>query len=196
MSVRRLLVSIVCATLVAGCVADPITQVETGNTAARPLAAGPGAGATVIAPGDQVKITLANDRDLTGTYTVSDAGIVTLPLLGPAPIAGYEPMQAADAIATALVSNGLFRNPTVTVEVLTLRPFYILGEVNRPGQYAYTPGISLFGAVATAGGYTYRANAGRVFIRKANETSEREFELDADIAIMPGDVIRIPERYF
>lgn len=196
MPLHRLLVAIVCASLVAGCVGDPITRIEAGHTSARPLAQGQAAGAALIAPGDQVKITLANDTDLSGTYTVSDSGIVTLPLLGPVPVAGYEPVQAADAIATALVSNGLFRSPTVTVEVLTLRPFYILGEVNRPGQYAYTPGISLFGAVATAGGYTYRANAGRVFIRKANETAEREYELDADIAIMPGDVIRIPERYF
>lgn len=149
-----------------------------------------------IQPGDQVKITLANDKDLTGTYTVSDAGVVTLPLLGAIQIAGYPAPQAAEAIAAALLNGGLFRNPTVTVEVLTLRPFYILGEVNKPGQYAYTPGISLFGAVATAGGYTYRANVGRVFIRKPNETAEREFMLDADIAVMPGDVIRIPERYF
>jgi len=196
MSVRRFLASLLCAALVAGCAADPITQIEAGNTEARPIG-GPTPGvAQMIAPGDQVRITLANDKDLTGTYTVSDAGIVTLPLLGAIQIAGYDAVQAADAIAGALLSAGLFRNPTVTVEVLTLRPFYILGEVNKPGQYPYTPGLSLFGAVATAGGYTYRANAGRVFIRKANEASEREYNLDADIAIMPGDVIRIPERYF
>lgn len=196
MSVRRFLASLLCAVLVAGCAADPITQIEAGNTQARPIG-GPTPGVTqMIAPGDQVRITLANDKDLTGTYTVSDAGIVTLPLLGAIQIAGYDAVQAADAIAGALLSAGLFRNPTVTVEVLTLRPFYILGEVNKPGQYPYTPGLSLFGAVATAGGYTYRANAGRVFIRKANETAEREYNLDADIAIMPGDVIRIPERYF
>lgn len=194
MSARRIIASCVCALLLAAC-ADPITQIEPGSTAARPIGTGT-PDANGIQPGDQVKITLANDKDLTGTYTVSDAGIVTMPLLGPIRIAGYPPVQAADAIASALVSGGLFRNPTVTVEVLTLRPFYILGEVNKPGQYAYTPGISLFGAVATAGGYTYRANTGRVFIRKPNETAEREFELNADIAVMPGDVIRIPERYF
>jgi polysaccharide export outer membrane protein len=193
MSARRIIAACLCIALLGGC-ADPITQIAEGNVAARPI--GTAADAGGIQAGDQLKITLANDKDLTGTYTVSDAGIVTLPLLGAIQLAGYPAPQAADAIATALVSGGLFRNPTVTVEVLTLRPFYILGEVNKPGQYAYTPGISLFGAVATAGGYTYRANTGRVFIRKPNETAEREFMLDADIAVMPGDVIRIPERYF
>lgn len=196
MSARRLTSVILCISLLAGCAADPIAQIEAGNTSARPIGAGAAETAPGISPGDQVKITLANDKDLTGTYTVSDSGVVTLPLLGPIQIAGYAAPQAAEAIAAALVNGGLFRNPSVTVEVLTLRPFYILGEVNKPGQYAYTPGISLFGAVATAGGYTYRANTGRVFIRKANETAEREFNLDADIAVMPGDVIRIPERFF
>ena len=195
MSIRRFLASLICAALVAGCAADPITQIESGDAAARPIGGQAAATTQTIAPGDQVRITLANDKDLSGTYTVSDAGIVTLPLLGAVQIAGYDTAQAADAIAGALLTAGLFRNPTVTVEVLTLRPFYILGEVNKPGQYAYTPGLSLFGAVATAGGYTYRANTGRVFIRKANETVEREYDLDSDIAIMPGDVIRIPERF-
>lgn len=195
MSIRRILSLCLCASLVAGCAMDPITQVSAGDTNARPIGTGSAQAAVGIAPGDQVKITLANDKDLTGTYTVSDAGIVTLPLLGQIQIAGYDAGQAGQAIATALVNGGLFRNPTVTVEVLTLRPFYILGEVNKPGQYAYTPGISLFGAVATAGGYTYRANTGRVFIRKANEQFESEYDLNADISIMPGDVIRIPERY-
>ncbi len=194
MWIRRLIASLACAALVAGCASDSFRK-QSGDAAGRPVGGAPAAASVGIAPGDQVKITLANDTQLTGTYTVSDAGAVTLPLLGAVRIAGLEAGKAADAIAGALVNAGLFRNPTVTVEVLTLRPFYILGEVNKPGQYAYTPGMSLFGAVATAGGYTYRASTGRVFIRKANETTEREYRLDADISIMPGDVIRIPERY-
>lgn len=175
---------------------DPITAVEPGSTSARPVGPGQAQAAVGIAPGDQVRINLANDKDLTGTYTVSDSGAVTLPLLGAIQIAGYDAVQAGQAIGAALVEAGLFRSPVVTVEVLTLRPIYVLGEVNKPGQYAYTPGMSLFGAVATAGGYTYRANTGRVFIRKSSAGVEQEFDLNADIAVMPGDVIRVPERYF
>jgi len=196
MSIRRLLALAFCAALVSGCAMDPITAVEPGSTSARPVGPGQAQAAVGIAPGDQVRINLANDKDLTGTYTVSDSGAVTLPLLGAIQIAGYDAVQAGQAIGAALVEAGLFRNPVVTVEVLTLRPIYVLGEVNKPGQYAYTPGMSLFGAVATAGGYTYRANTGRVFIRKSNAGVEQEFELNADIAVMPGDVIRVPERYF
>lgn len=196
MLTRRIIALALTAALPAGCAADPITRIEPGRVSARPVSGAGEVRGYAIAPGDQVRITLANDKDLSGTYTVNDSGDVTLPLLGAIPVAGYGPAEAGAAIATALVNGGLFRNPRVTVEVLTLRPFYILGEVNKPGQYAYTPGISLFGAVATAGGYTYRANTGRVFIRKANAEIEQEFKLNADIAIMPGDVIRIPERFF
>ena len=136
------------------------------------------------------------DDRMTGEYNVDERGAITLPLAGPVAVAGRSAGDAAAAIASVLVTAGLFRDPKVTVEIMTLRPFYILGEVNRPGEYPYRAGMSLFAAVATAGGYTYRANTGTVYIRKATETAERRYDINADIAIMPGDVIRIPERYF
>lgn len=190
----RLCAIAVAAALAAGCASDPITQVAEGRTAMREL--GPTNAETVIAPGDRLRLSVSGDDTMNGEYGVDSAGTISIPLAGPVSVAGRTPQDAAKAIAGILVTAGLFRDPRVTVDVVTLRPFFILGEVNQPGKYPYEPGMSLFAAVATAGGYTYRANKGRVFIRKASETTEREFDIISDIAIMPGDTIRIPERFF
>jgi len=180
------------ASTIAGCATDPI-QVAQGSTAERALGSGDVA---TVAPGDRVRLTVFGDQQMSGEYGVDDAGAISVPLAGPVAVAGKTPVDAAKAIASVLRTMGLYRDPRVTVEVMTLAPFYILGEVNRPGEFPYRPGMSLFAAVATAGGYTYRADKGTVYIRKSTETVERAYELKADIAIMPGDRIRIPERYF
>lgn len=184
------------AAMIAGC-ASPITQVAPGSTANRALGATGGVeGSFPIAAGDRVRLNVFGDTQMTGEYGVDESGVIAVPLAGPVAVAGRTPVEAAAAIAAILTTTGMYRDPRVTVEVLTFRPFYILGEVGRSGEYPYRPGMSLFAAVATAGGYTYRADKGKVFIRKANEQAEREYDINSDIAIMPGDVIRIPEKYF
>jgi len=80
--------------------------------------------------------------------------------------------------------------------VLTFRPFYILGEVTKPGTYPYTAGLTVLNAVATAGGFTYRANKVVVFIKRNGATSEVKTELTPSVLVAPGDTIRIGERFF
>ena len=99
------------------------------------------------------------------------------------------------AIETEL-QKGYLKDPRVSVEVLNYRPFYILGEVENPGEYPYTNGLSVLNAVATAGGFTYRANNRRVFIKRADDDAEREYPLTPMTPVAPGDTIRIKERFF
>jgi polysaccharide export outer membrane protein len=72
----------------------------------------------------------------------------------------------------------------------------VLGEVNKPGEYPYTQGLTIRGAVAKADGFTYRANEKRVFLKRAGEAGEQEYPMAADFAVLPGDTIRFGERYF
>lgn len=97
---------------------------------------------------------------------------------------------------TTALADGYIRDPRVSAEVLNYRPFYILGEVNKPGEYPYTNGLTVLNAVATAGGFTYRANTKSVFIRRANEASEKAYPLSSVPAVAPGDTIRVAERFF
>jgi polysaccharide export outer membrane protein len=148
-----------------------------------------------LAPGDKVHVTVFNEANLSGDYVVSPDGRVTLPLAGGLQAAGLTLPQFQAAV-TQLLQNGFVQDPNVTITASDLRPYYILGEVKKPGRYSYTPDLTVLNAVATAEGFTYRANTGAIYIRRASEPSEREVELTATTAVMPGDTIRISQRYF
>jgi polysaccharide export outer membrane protein len=148
-----------------------------------------------LGPGDKLRIITFGETSLTGEFGVNDVGQVSLPLIGSITASGLTVSQLAAAITVAL-QNGYIKNPSVSVEVANNRPFYILGEVIRPGEYPFTSGLTITSAVATAGGYTYRANTHRVFIRGAHDSSEHMLTVTGDMPISPGDTIRVPERFF
>ncbi|WP_395647905.1 polysaccharide biosynthesis/export family protein [Terricaulis sp.] len=148
-----------------------------------------------LGAGDKMHITVFGEETLTGDYEVTASGAVAFPLIGEVPALGLTPEELSRSIGTRL-QRGFLRNPRVTTAMITYRPFFILGEVNNPGSYPYAAGLNVTSAVATAGGYTYRANRRRVFIRRAGETQEHQFDLNSGVAIQPGDTIRIGERFF
>lgn len=149
-----------------------------------------------LAPGDKVKVTVFNEQDLTGEFSVNESGNVAFPLAGEIPASGKTvPQFKADLTKTL---NGRYvRNPRVSVEVVNYRPFNVIGEVRNAGQFPYRPGLSMQDAVAMAGGYTYRANTRQIYVRRAGSGGESSINPDEQpVAVMPGDNIRIPERYF
>jgi polysaccharide export outer membrane protein len=91
-------------------------------------------------------------------------------------------------------SRGFFKNPKISIELVNLRPFFILGEVEKRGNYPYINGLTVAQAVAIAGGYTYRASRSRITIQRAG--SKKEEPATEDAPVYPGDVVRVPERYF
>jgi polysaccharide export outer membrane protein len=147
-----------------------------------------------LGPADQVRITVFNEPDLTGQYVVGSQGTIAYPLVGSIRASGLTVLEFPSALQTAL--SEFVRNPSVSVEVANYRPFFILGEVQRPGTYPYSASLTVMNAVATAGGFTYRANRGRVFVRHANETEERSYPLTVATPVLPGDTVRIGERLF
>lgn len=147
-----------------------------------------------LGAGDQIRITVFNEPDLTGPYTVGSQGTIAYPLVGTVRAGGLTLPEFTTALQTAL--GQYVRNPSVSVEVTNYRPFFILGEVQRPGTYPYSASLTVPNAVATAGGFTYRANRSRVFIRHANENIERSYPLTVATPVLPGDTVRIGERIF
>jgi len=147
-----------------------------------------------LGPGDQLHITVFGDTDLTGNFVVGSQGTVAYPLVGQVPAAGKTIPEFTSALQTAL--EQYVRQPNVSVEVANYRPFFILGEVQRPGTYPYSANLTVLNAVATAGGFTYRANQGRVFIRHANESAEHSYPITIATPVLPGDTVRIGERFF
>lgn len=148
-----------------------------------------------LSPGDKLKVTTFGEPALTGTFEVSAGGAVSLPLIGEVRAAGLSPGEFQKSVVTAL-AGGFIRDPSVSVEVINYRPFYILGEVNKPGEYPYAQGLTVLNAVATANGFTYRAEQRRVFIKRAGENVEQEVLVTTSTLVSPGDTIRFAERYF
>ncbi|MFZ2029565.1 MAG: polysaccharide biosynthesis/export family protein [Vitreimonas sp.] len=147
-----------------------------------------------LGPGDQLRITVFGETDLTGAYVVGSQGSIAYPLVGEVHAAGLTVAQFSAALQHAL--EAYVRQPNVSVEVANYRPFFILGEVTRPGTYPYSANLTVLNAVATAGGFTYRANEGRVFIRHANEQVEHSYPITIATPVLPGDTVRIAERFF
>lgn len=147
-----------------------------------------------LAAGDKVKMTVFGQNNVTGEYQIDASGSITIPLAGsPIRVKGLTAEKAARYIQEQLVAANAFRDPRVSVELTSFAPIYVLGEVNRPGEFVFRQGMSLFSAVALAGGYTFRANQNRAFIRASDERIETDYRVKSDMAVMPGDVIRVPE---
>jgi polysaccharide export outer membrane protein len=144
---------------------------------------------------DKVRINVFGQRELSGEYQVTGAGTVSMPLIGDVPAVGLTAKEL-EARLTERYSDGYLKEPSIVVEVYDFRPYYVLGEVEKPGSYPAREGVTLLGAIATAGGYTYRANKSRVFLQRAGDRTEYEIDPGAAITINPGDVIRVGERYF
>lgn len=144
---------------------------------------------------DKVRVTVFGEEALTGEFLVGGNGKISLPLIGETQASGMTIGQFQQEISTAL-QQGYITEPRVSAEVLNYRPFYILGEVSAPGTFPYTNSLTVLNAVATAGGFTYRADIKRVFIKRADGDREEEFPLTTATRVAPGDTIRIRERLF
>lgn len=148
-----------------------------------------------LGTGDKLKVTVYGEEDLSGEFLVDGSGQVQLPLVGQVKAATLTIHEFVAEVAKAL-QDGYLKDPKVSVEVLNYRPFYIIGEVNKPGEYPFESGLNVLGAIALAGGYTYRANDNDVYVRRAGQDKEDEMPASANTKVYPGDIIRIAERLF
>jgi polysaccharide export outer membrane protein len=148
-----------------------------------------------LGSGDALRVIVYGEETISGQFTVAGNGILSFPLIGDVPASGKTVAQVRDAIVAGL-RDGYIKEPNVSVEVTTYRPYFILGEVARPGQYPYSDRITVINAIATAGGFTYRANQRYVFVKSAGGETEHKEPLNDKLSVAPGDTIRVAERYF
>lgn len=148
-----------------------------------------------LGAGDKVRLSVFGESDLGGEFEIDGSGDVRLPLIGQVKAAGLT-VHAFEAEIVKLLEDGYLRDPRVSIEVVNYRPFYIIGEVNKPGQYPYVDGMNALNAVALAGGYTPKADKSEVYLQRNGKAGEQEYPSDETTKVQPGDVVRIPERFF
>lgn len=153
-------------------------------------------GAYRLGPGDAVRLITFGEDTLTGEFQVSDSGTIALPLLGSVPAAGLSPDALAAKVADSLQRANLLRSPSVSAEIIKYRPIFVLGEVSKPGQYPYQPGMTVVTAVAVAGGFTYRAVNDYASVVRTLDGVAIEGKATRQSFVQPGDVITVFERRF
>lgn len=151
--------------------------------------------AYTLGGGDELRVLVFGEEDLSGEFVIDGDGFISLPLIGELNAGGLTLREFESRVETAL-AQGYLRAPRVSAEVLNYRPFYIIGEVEEGGEYPYVQGMSVLNAVAVAGGYTYRADRNRVLITRQNSPGEVEYRASQGVRVLPGDIIRVPERFF
>lgn len=164
------------------------------SLAAAPVPA-PGNGDYRLGTADKIRVIVYGETDLGGEFQVDATGNVRLPLVGQVKAGGMTAHELEQNIATAL-ANGYLNDPKVAVEVLTYRPFYIIGQVLKPGEYPYAVGMSASSAVALAGGFTTKAIESSIYVRHQGETQEHRVALNEGVAVQPGDVLRVDSTAF
>ncbi len=147
--------------------------------------------------GDKIRVTVfgKDNENLGGDFELDGTGTIRLPLIGNVRAAGLTPQALSDVIAQGL-GAGYLINPRVSVSMLTYRPFYILGEVFKPGAYPYASHMTALNAIALAGGYTNHAMNSKLYIQRLGETEAHEYPADQTTVIHPGDIVRVPQTAF
>ena len=145
--------------------------------------------------GDKLRVVVYGQDGLTNTYTLDAAGMITIPLIGGVPARGRSPAALASEI-TAKLRNGYIREPSVAVEIESYRPFFILGEVQAPGQYPYVPNMTVESAVAIAGGFSPRARRDLVTVTHTDAGGTARYVVPLGTALGPGDTVQVNERWF
>jgi polysaccharide export outer membrane protein len=145
--------------------------------------------------GERIKVTVYAEDALSGEYEIDPAGYVALPLAGNVKVSGLTKLEL-EQVLTGKFRSKFLRNPKVTVQMASFRPFYVLGEVGKPGEFAYRSGLNVLTALAIAGGTTYRASRTHLLIQHAGDEGFKEYPASPNIPILPGDLIKVPERYF
>lgn len=145
--------------------------------------------------GDKIKINVTGEPDLKLETRLDSSGEINYPFLGKIHVSGMTVSDLENMITKGL-SNGYLVSPQVQVTIVEFRPFYVNGEVNKPGAYPYQPGMNVRKAISVAGGFNSDADAGKLFLIHAGDTGKHEVKVSMSDTVGPGDTVIIKESFF
>lgn len=182
-------------TLLAWAMIGTITSGCAGNYGSLPPVSSSSSGPYRLGAGDEIRVAVFGLDALTNTYVVSDTGAISVPLLQAIAVEGHTTSEVEALLTAQLHARDIAPRANVSVQIQKYRPFYILGEVQKPGEIPFAPGMTVLKAVSIAGGYTFRANTRHVIVTRAGPHPERARASVTD-AVRPGDTILVPEAWF
>lgn len=153
----------------------------------------------VLGANDVIAISVYMETDLSfGELRIGNSGRINYPFLGEIQAAGNTVSGFEALIRHGLIDGEFLIDPAVTVRIVRYRPFYINGEVSKPGSYPFEPGLTLRKAISIAGGFTERAARRNIAILSEGASQDDKPALtdNLDISIGPGSIITVEERFF
>jgi polysaccharide export outer membrane protein len=148
-----------------------------------------------IGTGDNIRIHVFQEEDLSIETRIGDTGIISYPLLGEIRVKGLTVSELESRITRGLKGDYLV-NPQVSVSISEYRQFFINGEVKSPGAYSYAPGLTVRKAISIAGGFSERADRDNLFILNENSANDKAQRVTIDQTVRPGDIITIEQSFF
>jgi len=179
-----LLPSLIGLMLISGCATDPQVTDAVHTELISPYR---------LDSGDRLRVIVFGQTDLSNSYVVDQAGMISMPLIGTVPARGRTTSDI-EADVAARLRNGYLRNPDVSVEVDRYRPFFVMGEVGAAGQYPYVPGMTVQQAIAVAGGFAARADKYSVQVTRSIGGAVGAGRLQLSDPVAPGDTLYVRER--
>ncbi len=148
-----------------------------------------------LGPGDRILIKVFGEDDLSMDVRLNDTGRLNYPFLGELMVQGLTVTELEQLITRGLKGSYLL-DPTVTVLVAEYRPFFVNGEVQRPGGFPYQPKLTVEQAIALGGGLTQRGSPRRIDVIRASDPQHRAVRVELTDPVFPGDIITVKQRIF
>ena len=150
-----------------------------------------------LGAGDDISILVYGEPDLSIDVRIGSSGSISYPFLGDLTVSGLTVKQFEEKIVAGLKGPYLI-DPSVTVGMIEYRPFYVNGEVKRPGSYPFQPGLTVDRAISIAGGYTDRASRNKIFVERVQPNDGKTSRLSVKLQdnIVPGDVVTVEQSFF
>lgn len=148
-----------------------------------------------LGPGDLIRVVVfGNEETVPTEYKLDENGQISYPLADRIAAKGLTTGQLEDLLAKRL--EHVLVDPRVNVEVLTARPVFVLGGVNKPGPYPFSRNMTVLSAIATAEGFTDGAFDNAFKITRLNKDgTKKDWRAEADDFVHPDDVIFVYERF-
>jgi protein involved in polysaccharide export with SLBB domain len=146
--------------------------------------------------GDSIRIHVYGEEDLTfQQLLIGHNGRISYPFLGELKVTGKSAAELQQMLIDGLKPDYLV-DPRISVSIVKYRPFFVNGEVNRPGGVAFQPGLTLRKAISLAGGFTERANKKQVLVIADNDPQHKEQKVGLDYRVQPGDIFTVQDTFF
>lgn len=149
----------------------------------------------LLGAGDKIEIVVYGENDLTTRVKIARSGLISFPFLDDLQVIGLSLKEVEQRIYDGLLGDYLV-NPQVTVSILEYRPFFIHGQVVRPGGFPYQEDLRLDKAIALAGGLTNRASKVNWIITRTVKGNTVTIEANIATLIQPDDIIKIEQSFF